>query len=971
MPRAPTRDDLGQIRFSGRTTPASINPNVAYDIGRAGAAQAAAWRSIAAAFSGLASKSQAMDDQAWLAQAKLDTLQADADIRRQTALSAGPDGAGFEAAPTQLKSTIEQIEARPGGSPEARSRYKIWSAEQAFKTGQWATDTAQGRLQSHTLGRLDSRLDSLETLVGSNPGKTQDYFAAYREEVMSYVGTAITAVDAEQRIDQARSRIVKAGVIAKGQANPIDFAKALKALELTRPQTRPDDGSAAQAEVSALSGGKPVTRFSAGVNSALNKAAKTAGINPQWLEAFTSIESSGRPGLRSSGGKGSYHGLLQLSKKEFKKYGGTGNIYDAEQNAMAGAKKLKAEIAEFKDKVGRAPTPTDLYLYHQQGPAGYPAHLKNPDGVAWKNIRPFYTDKAAKQKGFRDGDAYAKAAIWHNVPTDVRGNYPGGVEKMTSRQFIDLWRKKVSRRMGAAAGAPAVTPKSEAERRGIDVDNLPKVDGTIQPAELLILKPEDFNRVTRELRPALAQQLTKRMENAVAAIAAKGSQTIITPEEIDDASPIIGVKAAEQWKTTLDEAEQAYLVQSMARNMTPAARQQMLRDLVPSGGPEALAADEQRRFQMWASAIKAINKQIADDPLGYLTTYNESGRQAMKQISEAPEGEDGKAQRELAYDTLLELQKRENVPVDSRRVLSEGQATQIVGQLREADTGPRAVGVLGGLRQHFGSHFNQIWGELVQAGGPSEYRALPTATLEGQNALVEAFALEKAMSDATGKGSSRKDLLRERAGVDRKDFAQAITNELAEHTSAIRGSGLYSNQAIEAYRSAVGRVALYSMVVQGKNLNDAVSYATDQIIRKNVKAYRGVLIPSNIYEQHGTAIELGLTSKSAQLVDSGIGDGEFIVSSGLSSRRYGPDYTHRKYIAALRTQHSFSTNEEMTGVYLHDQFGEPVMQDADPEPVFVFFTWDEIRKAGEIPSSRYQKDQPAPFDFGLSDWNPF
>lgn len=185
---------------------------------------------------------------------------------------------------------------------------------------------------------------------------------------------------------------------------------------------------------------KPVTAFSKDVNDAISQAAQNAGVDPQILSAFARIESSGRADART----GSYKGLFQLSDSEFEKYGG-GDIYDPADNARAAAQKLKAEAAAFEDKHGRAPSPLDLYLMHQQGEAGYDAHLANPEGTAWENIRPYYTDAEAKARGFKDGDAYAKAVIWGNIPKDVRKQFPSGVDEITSADFVDLWKQKVAR----------------------------------------------------------------------------------------------------------------------------------------------------------------------------------------------------------------------------------------------------------------------------------------------------------------------------------------------------------------------------------------------------------------------------------------------------------------------------------------------------------------------------------------------
>lgn len=191
----------------------------------------------------------------------------------------------------------------------------------------------------------------------------------------------------------------------------------------------------------------------ANTDSILSKYAAAYGLDPAMLRAFRKIESGGDLNART----GSYAGLFQLSPTEFEKYGG-GDIYNPEDNTRAAAAKLAAEKQAFQRQYGREPSAHDLYLIHQQGEAGYAAHTGNPGGVAWQNVRPYYTDEAARRKGFADGDAYAKAAIWGNVPDDVKAKY-GSVENMTSQDFTKLWQGKVSR----AAGEPAAPGQAQGQ----------------------------------------------------------------------------------------------------------------------------------------------------------------------------------------------------------------------------------------------------------------------------------------------------------------------------------------------------------------------------------------------------------------------------------------------------------------------------------------------------------------------------
>lgn len=159
------------------------------------------------------------------------------------------------------------------------------------------------------------------------------------------------------------------------------------------------------------------------------KHGNRVGIDPKILKRFAQIENS----ERAEGCTGSYCGLFQLSQREFNRWGGTGSRFDPEQNTMAAANKLSNESAQFRDKYGRDPTGAELYLIHNQGWGGAQAHLDNPDAPAWQNM---YSTGEGREKGA----GWSKLAIRLNVPGGV-GQY-GGVENVTSQQFIDSWNRK-------------------------------------------------------------------------------------------------------------------------------------------------------------------------------------------------------------------------------------------------------------------------------------------------------------------------------------------------------------------------------------------------------------------------------------------------------------------------------------------------------------------------------------------------
>ncbi|SRR5579883_1420080 len=163
------------------------------------------------------------------------------------------------------------------------------------------------------------------------------------------------------------------------------------------------------------------------------EAANAHAIDPDTLRRIIEFESGGH----AAAANGSYRGLMQLSQPEFEKYGGGGDINDPRANIMAGAAKLAAERTLFRDRYGRDPTPTELYMIHQQGWGGAQAHIDNPDRPAWQNM-------ASTAEGRVRGPDWAKQAIWGNIPADLRAQFPQGVDSLTSRDFLNLWNRKMA-----------------------------------------------------------------------------------------------------------------------------------------------------------------------------------------------------------------------------------------------------------------------------------------------------------------------------------------------------------------------------------------------------------------------------------------------------------------------------------------------------------------------------------------------
>src|SRR3954469_8847108 len=113
----------------------------------------------------------------------------------------------------------------------------------------------------------------------------------------------------------------------------------------------------------------------------IKRASDAFGLDFNFMKAVAKIESGFDPKQRT----GSYIGLFQLSKYEFRKFG-SGDILNPRDNAVAAAYKVITEGILFQWVTHRKPDLNDLYLIHQQGWEGAAEHLSQPNRIAWKSM---------------------------------------------------------------------------------------------------------------------------------------------------------------------------------------------------------------------------------------------------------------------------------------------------------------------------------------------------------------------------------------------------------------------------------------------------------------------------------------------------------------------------------------------------------------------------------------------------------
>ena len=158
-------------------------------------------------------------------------------------------------------------------------------------------------------------------------------------------------------------------------------------------------------------------------------------VTPELMKSISQLESGGDPNAV----RGSYKGLHQITDETFRQYGGKGSIFDPAENTRVAQLATADTARNLSAQLGRPVTASEIYLAHQQGYGGAAAHLKNPNQPAWQSM-------LSTGEGQQKGEAWAKQAIWGNLPEEARARF-GKVENVTSGDFINHWKER-----GAAAG---------------------------------------------------------------------------------------------------------------------------------------------------------------------------------------------------------------------------------------------------------------------------------------------------------------------------------------------------------------------------------------------------------------------------------------------------------------------------------------------------------------------------------------
>lgn len=430
--------------------------------------------------------------------------------------------------------------------------------------------------------------------------------------------------------------------------------------------------------------------------------AERAGNLPRgYVSRLFQIESGGNPDAVT----GSNRGLGQFSPDLERKYG----ITDANRrDPIAQTRAVLAEAAEHRPvlakALGREPRPSELYLAHQQGLGGAIAHLTNPTRPAWQSM-------LSTGEGKAKGEAWAKAAIWGNMTPAMKERFPGGVDTVTSGDFVAMW----SARFGGGSDMNRPLPD-----RQVALDRV--ISMTDGDPDLQARAVNELNRRYSAVQQQTTQAraaLDQRVKDTTAEALDKGAaQNPLTDAEFTQVyGPEEGAKRYGEYAATLQLGAD---VASLA-TLSPGETADLVKRYDPQTGP-GFAAAEKRRDAL-VRAQQHLAKERDADPAAYalrrLPAVSAANAELAKALSDPnadPAAKQAAAAR-LAEVTLAE-QARIGVPADERRVVPKAYVDQLAAKLSapvEAGGGLAVVNAIQAEAALWGDRWPSIYKDLAKS----------------------------------------------------------------------------------------------------------------------------------------------------------------------------------------------------------------------------------------------------------------
>lgn len=252
------------------------------------------------------------------------------------------------------------------------------------------------------------------------------------------------------------------GQVPSTAATPAAVTPAAIPAAAPAPAPQPVAPSHAPVPAAAVSVPEPLLRTvgpdKAHMAAAIQAAAANKGLSPNAVQAAVIaplFESSYNPAAVN----GSSMGLYGFQKPTFTGLGGNDQtIMNPDTQIAAGIKNMQGGDYYLSKALGRDPTTTEIYLYHQQGPAGSKALLtadpNKPAAQALLDAGVYHNHTAASQ------------AINANLPAGAPANptvaqFVGGWDVKTKAALKDVPRPSGHQAIDAPAGGNAPLPADQ------------------------------------------------------------------------------------------------------------------------------------------------------------------------------------------------------------------------------------------------------------------------------------------------------------------------------------------------------------------------------------------------------------------------------------------------------------------------------------------------------------------------------
>lgn len=585
-------------------------------------------------------------------------------------------------------------------------------------------------------------------------------------------------------------------------------------------------------------------------------------------------------------------GKFQFTPAVAAQYGLTDPTNDQDA-ASAAAALLNANRTALTKTLGRAPTPGELYLAHQQGADGAAALLKNPAEPAAQALASAYGGDTAK----------AQAAIVQN----------GGTPQMTAAQFTDMWEARFS------ATAPQSTMPNPAVLTAQQADGpiIPKTNtwlDFIPPATMVELLKADQSAANTKLA-AFRGDVERRYNDGIAALeTGQPAPNLPSHAEIAMAFPNDpGKTAALNQQADNSRQLSGYLTSlpTMSAQDRIAATKALMPDPNQSGYSE-----RERLFGIWQKAQVNWAKRIQSDSASAMIM----GNPTLKAQFDA--GIKDPAQFGAYASATLKMQENAGVPAELQSVLPNDIA-QSMAQSIMADPS-NAPGKLAQMQKDYGSMWPHVWRDLttIQGGLPASYQAVAVLGDQSQAAILARGLAEQGKS-----GKNLSDLLPPKAKTGTTGINSMVESAPDLHSllMSLSRSGA-SAQMQDDTLNAVKTLA-YANVVYN---NADPATAADNAVKAFTSNYEfmpngGARVPADKFDNVRQTAQQTLATLNAGKV--AIPD--LYGKPGMPK----PD----DYLRTLKAAPSWITSPKADSLWLMDHEGR-IVRNSDGDPINVPFS---------------------------------